>query len=404
MHFANDVEEAYGAEVTLRPDGAYRVPSTTTAIIIHNCARVYFLSNTVENLTSLRNIDLRNNSHVYFNERSISWSPYQREHELSNPGLSITIENCTMNDVASYAFKGRIDDITITKSRINVIRPFAFSSLTGVKLIELTNNLWDNIEIQTFKKFSTVNFILRGGEIKNIPSRFLSDVEITNLLWMDGVNVLSISSIAFLANSPKRVLIENNIVGNFEGDAFHIATRGPVTFRNNTVFTLGKGSLLGFSVERDIISNYGLQELSMDNNTITDLGPLSLLHNRTTFMLRVDSLNLNASCSCELFEEWEELITQQGAINCWYTLEVRFVSIRSYVENKCGPIQQNLWIIISVVGILLLIILIAIFIVIVQKRRKEKRKLPIVMPDGKTYKETVIETIVERAELLTTDL
>lgn len=390
----------------MRPDGVFRVPSTATAIIIDGCARLYLLPDTVNGLANLRNVELRNIRHVHFSERSLAWSPFPREHELSNPGLRIYIHNSTIDEIASHAIKGRVDDIVISNSKINMIRPFAFSSLTGVNNIELIDNVYDNIDIQAFKKFTTQNFIFRGGIVTHsLPSRFLSDIEIRNLLRIDGVKFKSISSLAFLANSPKRLIIERNIIEILEGDAFHISMRGPITFRNNTIGIMRKGALMGLNVERDVLLNVGLQELLLDNNTIADLTPNSLFYNRSAVTLRIDTLNIDVTCNCDLAEGWQETIMQQGgAITCWYVMEDHFMSIPSFVDTRCGQFKEYFWIFV-VVGVVLAIIvglLIAFFVI--RRERQKKKKIPVVMPDGKTYKETEIHILMERAELLTTDL
>lgn len=122
----------------MRPDGAYRVPSTTTGIIIDGCARVYFLPDMARNLIQLRSVELRNVHHVYINENSLAWSPFSRENEM-NPGIRILIHNSTINEISSHAIQGRVNDIVISNSQINMIKPYAFSNLAGVKNIELTD-------------------------------------------------------------------------------------------------------------------------------------------------------------------------------------------------------------------------------------------------------------------------
>lgn len=390
--------------MTLRPDGAYRVPSTATAIIIDGCARVHFLSDTVRGLVQLRSVEIRNVQHAVVDARALAWSPFSANSEM-NPGIRMVIYNSTVNEIASHAVQGRINDIVISDSRINNLKPFAFSSLSGVKNIELSNNVFDTIEIQAFKKFSTVNFVLRGGAIGFMPSRFLSDVEVTNLFRMERVTVDRMSSMSFLVNSPKRVLIENNVINTLDGDGFRLTSRGPITFRNNTVTTLQKGAFFGFGVDSDVVSKLGRQELLLDNNTVTHLAPSSLIHNRTTVTMRVDGLNINVTCDCELAEQWREVTKEQGGIiSCWYVLENHYMSLPTYVDSRCGSFKQNFWIYV-VVGVIAVGIAAAVAIFFIVKRDNEKKKkLQIVMPDGKTYRETEFHIVVERAELFTTDL
>ncbi|XP_028171780.1 uncharacterized protein LOC114361061 [Ostrinia furnacalis] len=391
------------SEVTLRPNGAYSVPSTTTGIIIDGCARVHFLADTARNLIQLRAVELTNVGHVVINEHALAWSPFPRENEMQ-PGIRIVIRNSTVNEISSYAIQGRVNDIVISDSVIDNMRPFAFSSLRGVRNVELTNNVFRNIAIQAFKQFTAVNFILRGGTIETLPSRFLSQVEVTDLFHMDGVTVRHISSLAFFVNSPKRVLIESNTIETLEADGFHMVTHGPITFRNNSVTTLRKNAFLGFTVAPEISSIKGRLEILIDNNTITNLTPQSLTVNTTTLNLRIDGFNLNASCTCELAEDWRELVKEQGVINCWYDLEGHFISVPTFVDSRCGRFKQTFWIFVVIGVLVVLIIAAAVTFFIVRRENEKKKKVQIVLPDGKTYRETEFHIVVERAELLTTDL
>lgn len=390
-------------ELTLRPDGAYRVPSTATAITVEGCKRVIFLSETIRDLVQLRTIELRNIGYVVINERALAWSPFSRDNEV-DLGISIRIINSTVNEISSYAIQGHINDILISDSKMITLKPYAFSSLTGVKSIELANNVFTNVEIQAFKKFTTANFILRGGEARTLPSRFLSDVEVTNLFRIEGVTIDTLSSLTFLVSLPKRVLIESNIISVLEGDSLHITSKGPVTFRNNTVSTVSKGAFLGLTVDREVLSVLGRQELLIDNNTMTNVMPSSLVYNNTTLSLRIDGLNLNKKCTCQLAEEWREVYNQGGIVSCWYDLEGHYISVPTFIDSRCGSFKQTFWIFV-IVGIVFVLLIAAIVIFFIVRRENEKKKkMQVVLPDGKTYRETEFHIVVERAELLTTDL
>lgn len=373
------------------------------AIIINGCSRVIFLPDTIRNLNLLQVVEIQNVPYVIINERSLDWSPSNIDLE-NNPGIRITIHNSTVNEIASHAIRGRVDNIYISDSRLNIIRPFAFSSLTGVSNVELTDNDFININIQAFKKFTTTNFILRGGSIKTLPSRFLSDVEVTNRLQIEGVSMQYVSSLALLVSMPQRVLIDSNVIGVLEGDAFNVSTTGPITFRNNTVTTVRRGAFFGFSALPKVTNIKGPQELLIDNNTMQEVTPDSLMYNRNSLTLRVDGLNLNVSCSCDLAAEWRDMLKESSNINCWYSLEGYFISVPTYVDSRCGVFKQTFWIVV-VVSILVLFIIIAILIYFIVRRENEKRKkVQIVMPDSKTYRETEFHIVVERADLLTTDM
>lgn len=380
------------------------MPTTTTGIIIDGCSRVTFLPDTVRSLIQLRNVLLKNIGHVVINERALAWSPFPRESEM-NPGLRIVIDNCTVDEISSHAVQGRVNDIVISDSRLANIKPFAFSSLTGVNSIEIIDNVFDNIEVQAFKKFTTANFLMKGGNVKTLPSRFLSDVEVTNLFRMEGVTVNYLYSLTFLVSAPKRVIIENNRFETLEGDVFHMTTRGPISFRNNTVTNLKKGAFFGFTVDLEVALAMGAQELVIDNNTVTHLIPSSLMYNNTRLAMRVDGLHVNQSCTCELAEAWRDFMkNQRGTLACWYSLEEHYVSMPTYIDSRCGAFKQNFWIFI-LIGIIIVLVIVSVVIFFIVRRETEKqKKVQIVLPDGKTYRETEFHIVVERAELLTTDL
>uniref|UniRef100_A0A1E1WMQ9 Right handed beta helix domain-containing protein n=1 Tax=Pectinophora gossypiella TaxID=13191 RepID=A0A1E1WMQ9_PECGO len=394
--------------VTLRPDGAFRVPAMATAIMVEGCERVQFLSDTVRHLGRLQLVDVRNSRHVLINNRALNRPPLGNNPDLeNNPGIRIVIHNSTIDIIGSYAIQGRVDSIVISDSRINFIEPYAFSSLIGVTNVELSNNHFVGLATQIFKKFTTSNFVLRGGVIHTLPSRFLSDVEVTSLFRMEGVLVEYMFSSAFRVTLPERVLIESNTIGVMDGDCFHIASRGPITFRNNTITGVRKGAFLGFSALPEVTSVKGQQELLLDNNIMTELMPSSLVYDTRTLTMRVDGLNLNTTCSCELADEWRDVLHDQGGaggLSCWYSLEGYFVSLPTFVDSRCGKFKQHFWIYVAV-GVIVILIIAALGVYFIVKRENEKKKkVQIVMPDGKTYRETEFHIVVERADLLTTDL
>lgn len=374
-----------------------------TGILIEGCDRVQFLPDSIKQLAHLRSVELQHVPYVVIGERGLAWSPFHVDQE-SNPGLRILIHNSTIKEISSHAVQGRVDNILISSSTLDIVRPFAFSSLTAVANIELADNHFNSIEIQAFKKFTTTNFIIRGGAIHTLPSRFLSDVEVTNLFRMEGVTVDHVASVAFLVTSPKRVLVESNAFGTLEGDGFHMVTRGPITFRNNTFNTIRRGAFLGFSVSRDVAAAAGPLELLLDNSTVAVLEP-GALQLDAALALRVDGLNVREPCACTLAERARDLLGEHAAaVHCWYALDEHFVSLATYVDTRCGTFKQTFWVFV-VVGILVVLLVAGVLVFcIVRRENEKKKKVRIVLPDGKTYRETEFHIVVERAELLTTDL
>lgn len=393
--------------INIQHNGTHPVLPHATGIIISNCSRVYIHSRSINTLTHLRTVTISNVSRVHFYEHSLQWSPNEHSFDLTNPGVRILIENSTIDEIPSHTFRGRIDEIVLRQNDISFIRPFAFSSLRGVKRIELINNTIRNIDIQSFKKFSTDRFVMEGGLYRSIPSRMLSDLEIPESFIISSINVASIASMAFIVNGVSRLQIENNVIGILETEAFRITTSGPVVFRNNSIEELSKGAFLGISVVPEVNAVRGLQELAVDNNTITHILTDSLKYNQENFRMKIDGLNLDQVCECAVATQWMESMSEsKGSIHCRMenSLQKYFISFPSFVDGYCGSFRDNFWIFVTTSVLLTLVISIIVICVILSKERKRKQKLNIIMPDGKTYRETEVHVIVERAELISTDL
>lgn len=74
------------------------------------------------------------------------------------------------------------------------------------------------------------------------------------------------------------------------------------------------------------------------------------------------------------------------------------------INHKCVEASYLLYIIIGVSILIIILMIILIVILIIWRRRRNIRKLNIVMPEPKTYRETQIVMQIENAGLLKTDM
>ncbi len=73
-------------------------------------------------------------------------------------------------------------------------------------------------------------------------------------------------------------------------------------------------------------------------------------------------------------------------------------------SHLCIKASYLMYIIIGVVVFLILAVIIAVVVTVIVLKRRRARQLNVVMPEGKTYRETQIIMQIENAGLLKTDL
>lgn len=124
--------------------------------------------------------------------------------------------------------------------------------------------------------------------------------------------------------------------------------------------------------------------------------------------LRILDLKFSKIIDCDVAEQlkhnaflprYAELVFFRLGVNDEYS------SLSNIWSTKCTTTTYTIVIvsIVLVLVLILVILLVAIFYRYMQKRQP-KRPIPMVIPDGKTYRETQIMMQIEHAGLLKTDL
>lgn len=80
------------------------------------------------------------------------------------------------------------------------------------------------------------------------------------------------------------------------------------------------------------------------------------------------------------------------------------LALSQIIDTDCKEKSYLLYIILGVVGLVLILIIIAAIIITRIINKRKKRKLNVVLPESRTYKETQIIYQIENAGLLKTDL
>lgn len=168
-------------------------------------------------------------------------------------------------------------------------------------------------------------------------------------------------------------------------------------------------------VHRDYIGSERL-ELRFSNNTIHFPHMVQPLDFNDKFSLNIKQLMYDNQYSCheidytqnpakpkeEFFNHFKDYIYFKQNYNSNPQNQYRVLS--KIIEQDCQ--QQSYWLYI-IIGVVCLIILIVIIVIVVcvylAKKKKAKRKMDIIQPEPRTYKETQIVYQIENAGLLKTD-
>lgn len=429
------------------------VPDSTVNLRIENCSRVHILPNVWVNHRGVRRVEFLNIKELVIESSAFSWNETFALEPVPQSGLVVSIVNCSIPEIPSYTFKGRLTGITLHTVTIGTIRAFAFASLYRTEKLELIECVVQNFEAQAFKKFSLENLHIIGGHFNgSVPSRTWVDLEVYNELLIERVIIGTVHSSSFIIYGPRIFHLHGNHFVNMEGEAFRIRMRGKTVIRNNIFDTLAKGAFVGISVEDFTLKTKGIQVLQFENNTISHFENGYLLFNVTSFKPQVDSIIMNHTCSCTLLETWGaelNFYSSQGQYNSqqqrdtssrfWCRKHISeetagsFINLNDFSQDCILTSGLQMFLIIILTSSLVLLSLILLLILLWRRYRSRNQKrwinipttsdndskkkktdknskvqkksehsqdsrLVIIVPDGHTYRETELNVIVEQTE------
>ncbi|KAF5306444.1 hypothetical protein FQR65_LT07356 [Abscondita terminalis] len=390
------------------------IPSYGTQMIkIYGCRSLRFGPNAITDMRNLRHLELGNINNLKLDDSSLSWNAYvQPNTEYHNswdsvPTLRIKIERSNITKISSYTFQGQISSITLRDLIIEEVAPFAFSSLVYTHSVEILNVNFLIIHAQAFKKFPMEVLVLSDSTFNQLPSRTFSDVIVLDSFQIRNCTFNIVKSGAFLIHNTKRFEVFDSHVNLLEGEGFKVSCRGSVKIKGCSFNVTHNGAFAGISLNKEeVLTN---EEILFDSIVFNYLDKRSLQINTTSFTAKFTNIVINQECMCEYMEgdsDYEEFL-------CILADEKR-ATLKEFKADSCSVLASYSTIIIILGVVLVLFIIICSGLMCyfkrVYKRHKEyitdKNGKPVnlIMPDGRTYRETELHVVVERADLLTTDL
>lgn len=374
------------------------------------CNAVIFDSNAIRTIRSLRQIELNNIGNLTFEEFGVTWKGYVTNVDINAPTLKILIRNSRVEMISSYTFTGRISNITFENVVVANVEPFAFSSLELNQRIDFTNVTTENVHPQAFKKFTTAELSITNSNVTYLPSRSFSELTVTDNLLINNSSFGSVRSGAFLIHNPKRFEVTDTKFDVLDGEAFRVMTRGDVVFKNVSFNQINPSAFLGISVN--------LAETSIRNSiifnspTFNTFDQDTLAINSSSFDLKLANVLIYKECDCTSMEILFSDLDQVEELYC--SNEDSFLNYVKFKNENCLLYAANTTLVIVICVTLILAIIMGAVLWCYFKKiyrcdkygggKDKKKKLSMIVPDGRTYRETELHVIVERTDLLTTDL
>lgn len=385
-------------------------------IEINHCSQVRFGPYSVYDLRNLRTITLNNIGALTLEPNSLNWLGYrdtsvnqEERFDLSIPSLKMSIKDTSITSVGSYTFVGRINQILFQNVSVDTIEAFAFSNILQMEHLQFVNVRLRDVRTQAFKKFGAEFVTFQSVSADYLPSRTLSNVTVYRVFAIKGCNFHTLRPGTFIVNSPANFVIVNNRVDQLEGEAFLVTTTGDVVFRGNVFNNVQYRAFGGITLDSQTVDS---RTITFDSNTFGQLEVHSL-DVQPQFQVRISDLRLNQTCDCENIVDNLKQTEFYDEIQC-PDPEGRYVTVKDFKATSCSILTGYYSILIVVCVSVMVICLLAIgcyvYYMMVYRRAKYgcekagKVPLSLIVPDGRTYKETELHVIVEKADLLTTDL
>ncbi|XP_024947290.1 uncharacterized protein LOC107274257 [Cephus cinctus] len=455
-----------GEELLLTAEGERRLSPHTSRIFVSNCSSVILRDSSLSSMTGLQSVDFLNIGNLTLARQSF-------EISSRSSHVKISLKNASIVLLPSFVFNGDVSAISFENVQIGKIGAFAFANLHGTEILRFENCHVESMQSQAFKKFDVEHFHAIGGSFgENVPSRTLNDIEVHQEFILDGVDMGTVRSAAFILKGPRTVTIQNCVLGNVESDAFVITTRGDVIIKNNEFRKVNVGAFLRIKAEPLSTSSLaGRSTLIFKNNTIGSFEAGSIMFDRQSFRVELDSLYIDRQCDCSLLPTWKndiDILNYSGAYAKYHLgaevgsrtspLEESILrnsgtllcvnghvdggatsaSFDVFEDRYCATSRSILLFVLILVGVFLALVAAGILIVWYCKRYHRNnqkswisvpknapdlisnnkkngvigkdgatardRRITMVVPDGRMYRETEFHVIVEKAEPLTTEL
>ncbi|XP_002133733.2 uncharacterized protein [Drosophila pseudoobscura] len=402
---------------------------------VRNCRDLVVEAYALTNTEGLRKISFRQLGQLVLKEYALSVPRY-----ASNKALIVEFEAVNLRVIESHAINGNIEEISFVGGRIDQMRPFGFTTTkNSAILLKMDGVTIQRIEGQAFKKFAVEQLTIANCQfLGDLPTRSFYELEVLNELSMRNNRFQVVHSHAFSFKLVSKLSLSENHFVAVDGEWLEAQIRDAVTLRGNDFGATSEIAFRSLTVHRSYQLSERL-ELRFNNNTLRSARPGSdpatgqqqdvaaaapqPLRFDERFALSLREVRYENAWSCDQLDtsvepplprsdffrlHSEQLLfprnTPNGGQQRQQQQQQQFVALRQLIPEQCQATSYVAYIVTGSVllGLLLLILLLLVWWRLAQRRKR--RKLDVVQPEPRTYKETQIVYQIENAGLLKTDL
>ncbi|XP_034672233.1 uncharacterized protein LOC117903859 [Drosophila subobscura] len=391
---------------------------------VRNCRDLVVEANALSQTEGLRKISFRQLGQLVLREYALTVPRY-----ASNKALIVEFEAVNVKLIESHAINGNIEEISFVGGRIEQMQPFGFTTTkNSAILLKLDGVTIQRIEGQAFKKFAVEQLTIANCHfLGDLPTRSFYELEVLHELSMRNNRFQVVHSHAFSFKLVSKLSLSDNHFVAVDGEWLEAQIRDAVTLRGNYFGAASEIAFRSLAVHRSYQLSERL-ELRFHNNTLRSARPDSSgqqdvaaqpLHFNERFALSLRELRYENAWSCYQMDtsveppvprsdffrlHSEQLLFPRPPTAGGVQKLVQFVPLRQLMPEQCKTTSYAAYIVTGSVLLALLLLLLLLLLWWRLAQRRKRRKLDVVQPEPRTYKETQIVYQIENAGLLKTDL
>ncbi|XP_055587709.1 uncharacterized protein LOC129740124 [Uranotaenia lowii] len=388
---------------------APKFEGSTTEIELANCKYLRIRRDTFSDLFQLTKLTVVNVENLILEQYSFDFT-------RNNPSarLKIHFVNDLIEEVPSHFITGPVADITFTRCRIGIFRPYSISNIhEQLEQLNLEENIINRLERHAFKRFDVGQFTIDGSKfLMAIPSQSFYEIEVINRFIISNNSFVALHPLAFVMKNVSDLMISNNEFNDMAGESFSMQIRNSVRIVGNYFVSIDNAVFKAITLDSSYYSRHSEQpSLLFHNNRIQRLdSETKSTYFSDDFNVQLRGIYVQQSIDCQqmLVLKQSNLLTQNqeevffGAIS----KSGEFNSFHDIRTRQCA--DDNFWLYLvigaTVASIVLALLALIIAFYCVAQKKKQRKKFDIVMPEPRTYRETQIIMQVENHGLLKTDL
>lgn len=382
---------------------------STTEIEIANCKTLRIRRDTFSELFQLTKLSIIN-----VEDLILESSAFDFTRNTPSAQLKIDLINNVIEEVPSHVLKGPVAEINFIRCRIGVFKPYSITSVRDqLYALRIVETFINRIERHAFKRFDVNQLTLNGSKfIAPIPSQSFYEIEVLDRFLITNCSFYALLPSALTFKNVTNLVIRNNEFNDAAGESLVLQVRKSIQIVGNYFAKIDDSGFQGINLDSSYYNrNSERPTLQFQNNRIGRIDGARTLLFSDDFDVNLRAIYIEQNINCDqlvaLKESSSILVNNPDEIYFGSSHDgSTFKSFQDIQRFQC--VEDDFWfyLIIGAISgsIILAIITLLISWYCVAQKKKAKRKLNVVMPEPRTYRETQIVMQIENHGLLKTDL